>query len=181
MMRASTGLQPPQTIPGRTPSGTPNDQRRVVGAFAGLEHAAQAREGLMSVGFAPEQVAETAAATLATQRPRGNTEWVRVRETALGGAFLGGVAGWLVGISALVLPGIGPIVGAAILAPVLAGVGLGAVAGRLIGAPGEEEATREGSILLTVHAGDDRQAGEARSILERAGATDTWTYRAPGL
>jgi hypothetical protein len=158
---------------------TPKDQRRVVGAFAGPTHAARAREGLKAAGFTPEQIAGTAGTASATQPPSGNTEPGRARETTLGGAFLGGVAGWLVGISALVLPGIGPIAGAAIIAPVLAGAGLGAVVGRLIGAPGEEAATREEDVLLTVHAGGERQAREARSILERAGATDTRVYRAP--
>ena len=158
---------------------TPKDQRRVVGAFAGPTHAARAHEGLKAAGFTPEQIAGTAGTASATQPPSGNTEPGRARETTLGGAFLGGVAGWLVGISALVLPGIGPIVGAGIIAPTLAGAGLGAVAGRCIGGPGEE-ATRAGSALLTVHAGGDRQAGEVRTILERGGATDTWAYRAPG-
>ena len=120
-MRAGNDRQAPRALPGRTTFGTPTDQRRVVGARAGPERAAPAR---------------------------GNTGPGRARETALGGAFVGGVAGWLVGISALVLPGIGPIVGAGIIVPTLAGAGLGAVAGRLIGAPGEEEAARGGSVLL---------------------------------
>ncbi len=158
-MRTGNDLQAPRAIPGRTTFGTPTDQRRVVGTRGGPERAAQAREGLAAAGFTPEQGAPVAVAAPATQPPRGNTEPGRARETALGGAFVGGVAGWLVGISALVLPGIGPIVGAGIIVPTLAGAGLGAVAGRLIGAPGEEAAAREGSVLLP--------------------APDTRPYRAP--
>ncbi len=150
----------------------------VVGVFHDRDDAQDAINALRDAGFAPDDISVLArdrdqAGALAEET--GTEAGTGAATGALTGGLLGGVAGWLVGISALVLPGIGPIAGAAIIAPVLAG----AVVGRFIGGPGEEAATREEDVLLTVHAGGERQAREARSILERAGATDTRVYRAP--
>jgi len=50
------------------------------------------------------------------------------------GTALGGVAGLLLGLGALAIPGLGPLVAAGPLAAALAGAGAGAVAGGLMGA-----------------------------------------------
>src|SRR4051794_17497358 len=102
---------------------------------------------------------------------------------------LGGLAGFLVGISALVIPGIGPIVGTGILVSTLAGAGIGAVAGGLVGAlvgqgvpeedaRGYEAHVKGGRILLNVQTTDGRRAQQAREIFDRNGGEDVRGYGA---
>jgi len=123
------------------------------------------------------------------QQMSDNTEMVA--NSAAGGAVtgsvLGGIAGFLVGISALVIPGIGPIVGAGIIGSTLAGAGIGAATGGLIGALTEEgvdEAdareyeghVKSGSILLTVHAASDDQEQAARDIFNGVSGDSVRSY-----
>ncbi len=102
---------------------------------------------------------------------------------ATGGALLGGGLGWLVGIGALAIPGIGPFVAAGPIVSALAGAGLGGafggVAGALVGmgipeyeAKRYEDYVKDGGMLLSVHVDDSRWSKRAREILERAGAQD---------
>jgi uncharacterized protein (TIGR02271 family) len=97
------------------------------------------------------------------------------------GAALGGIAGLVVGLAALPIPGIGPIIAAGPIAAALAGVGVGAAAGGAIGAltnmgvPENEahyfaEGVRRGGTLVTVNAPDDEMAEEAAEIMRRHGA-----------
>jgi Protein of unknown function (DUF3341) len=99
------------------------------------------------------------------------------------GALLGGALGWLAGIGALAIPGLGPFIAAGPIMAALAGAGAGAVTGGIIGAlvglglP-EYEAKRyegrikEGGILLSVHCDSSDWAKRAKLILENTGATD---------
>lgn len=78
------------------------------------------------------------------------------------GVLIGSALGWLVGIGALALPGLGPFIAAGPLMASLAGLGVGGVVGGITGAligaglP-ESEAKRyegrltKGSILVSVH------------------------------
>ena len=50
------------------------------------------------------------------------------------GAVAGGVLGWLVGIGALAIPGLGPFLAADPIVAALAGVGAGGMVGGLLGA-----------------------------------------------
>jgi len=99
------------------------------------------------------------------------------------GAVIGGTLGWLAGIGALAIPGLGPFIAAGPIVAALAGVGaggaLGAVTGALIGlGMPEYEAKRyqglvkEGGILLSVHADDSKWVAKAKGILEATGATE---------
>ena len=97
------------------------------------------------------------------------------------GAVLGGTLGWLTGIGALAIPGLGPFVAAGPIMAALAGVGVGGALGGLTGAlvglgiP-EYEAKRyegrikSGGILLSVHCDDSEWVKRAKKILERTGA-----------
>jgi uncharacterized membrane protein len=102
---------------------------------------------------------------------------------------LGGVAGWLLGISALAIPVVGEVVGLGILWATLAGAGVGVAAGGLGGAlvghgldtrhaHEYEEHVRQGRSLVTFHAYDAAQAGEAKAIFERFGGIDVRSYSA---
>jgi hypothetical protein len=99
------------------------------------------------------------------------------------GAVLGGAVGWLAGIGALAIPGVGPFIAAGPIMAALAGAGVGGAVGGLTGAlvgmgiP-EYEAKRyegrvnKGGILLSVHSDDSDWTKKAKAILERTGAED---------
>jgi uncharacterized membrane protein len=96
---------------------------------------------------------------------------------------VGGALGWLAGIGALAIPGVGPFIAAGPIMAALAGVGVGGAVGGLTGAligmgiP-EFEAKRyegrikEGGILLSVHCDDSDWTKRAKEILENTGAQD---------
>ncbi len=102
------------------------------------------------------------------------------------GAVLGGALGWLAGIGALAIPGLGPLIAAGPILGILAGVATGGVTGGVAGAlvglgiP-EYEAQlyegklRAGNILIAVHTDDSEEAARARQIFtdEHAEAIST--------
>lgn len=99
------------------------------------------------------------------------------------GAAVGGVLGWLVGIGAIAIPGIGPLLAAGPVVAALAGAGAagatGGLVGGLIGAGiPEVEAKRfagrirEGGYLISVHCDDRNWAKRAEEILEATGGRD---------
>lgn len=99
------------------------------------------------------------------------------------GAILGGAFGWLVGIGALAVPGLGPFIAAGPLVAALAGIGVGGAVGGFTGAligvgiP-EYEAKRyegrlqKGGILLSVHCDTSEEIKEAKDLMVRTGAED---------
>ncbi len=100
---------------------------------------------------------------------------------ATSGAVIGGGLGWLAGIGALAIPGVGPLIAAGPIVAALAGAGAGGVVGGITGAlvgmgiP-EFEAKRyegrvkEGGLLLSVHCDDSKWVKKAKEILEETGA-----------
>src|SRR6266481_709400 len=99
------------------------------------------------------------------------------------GAVLGGGLGWLAGIGALAIPGLGPFIAAGPIMAALTGAGVGGAVGGLTGAligmgiP-EYEAKRyegrvkDGGILLSVHSDSSEETKRAKEILETTGAQD---------
>ena len=99
------------------------------------------------------------------------------------GAVVGGALGWLAGIGALAIPGLGPFIAAGPIMAALAGAGVGGTVGGIVGAlvgmgiP-EYEAKRyegrikSGGILLSVHCDNSEWTKKAKEILERTGAQD---------
>jgi CBS domain-containing protein len=99
------------------------------------------------------------------------------------GAVIGGTLGWLVGIGAIAIPGIGPFIAAGPIVAALAGVGaggvLGGLAGSLVGmgipeyeAKRYEGRLRSGGLLFSVHCDDNEWKNRAIDILKRTGADD---------
>jgi len=116
----------------------------------------------------------------ATKAPEGAVTGA----TTLG--ILGGIGGFLIGIGALAIPGVGPFIAAGPIMAALGGVAIGAtvggVAGGLIGmgVPEYEAKTydanvKAGKTLIAVHCLDSSQATQVRDILTKAGATDIST------
>jgi len=108
------------------------------------------------------------------------------------GGVLGGAIGWLAGIGALAIPGLGPFIAAGPIMAALGGAAVGAavggVTGALVGmgipeyeAKLYEDKVREGNILISVHTENGDERRRAREIFERAGAqhvSDTSEARA---
>jgi hypothetical protein len=99
------------------------------------------------------------------------------------GAILGGALGWLAGIGALAIPGLGPFVVAGPIMSALAGMGVGGTVGGITGAligmgipeyvaKRYEGRVKEGGILLSVHSDNWEWTKRAKEILERTGAQD---------
>lgn len=102
------------------------------------------------------------------------------------GAVIGGTLGWLTGIGALAIPGVGPFIAAGPIVAALAGVGaggvIGGIAGALVGmgipeyeAKRYEGRVKEGGILLSVHCDNADWKKRAMEILRQTGAGDIGT------
>jgi hypothetical protein len=96
---------------------------------------------------------------------------------------VGGVLGWLIGVGALAIPGIGPFIAAGPIVAALAGIGAAGTAGGLIGAligvgipeyeaKRYEGRLRKGHLLLSVHCDDAKWAKKATDLLKQAGGED---------
>lgn len=112
-----------------------------------------------------------------TKAPEGSTAGAGT------GAVIGGALGWLTGIGALAIPGVGPFIAAGPIVAALAGIGagsvIGGVAGALIGmgipeyeAKRYEGRIKEGGILLSVHCDNSDWKKKALEILKQSGAED---------
>src|SRR5438045_4505586 len=107
-----------------------------------------------------------------TKAPEGTTTGV------VSGGVIGGTLGWLAGIGALAIPGLGPFIAAGPIMGLLGGMGAGGAIGGITGAlvgmgiP-EYEAKRfegrmkEGGVLLSVHCDNDDWVTRAKNFLER--------------
>lgn len=112
-----------------------------------------------------------------TKAPEGTVAGVST------GGVLGGAFGLLVGLGALAIPGVGPLIAAgpllAALSGAAAGAAVGGVAGGLIGlgipeleAKRFENRIAEGNFLISIHAIDGDEVDRAKEILKNANAED---------
>lgn len=108
-------------------------------------------------------------------------------EGAVTGAVAGGVAigalGWIAGIGALAIPGVGPFIAAGPIMAALSGAAIGAavggIAGGLIGlgipeleAKRYEGKIKQGNILISVHTENSGEIARAKAIFTGAAAQD---------
>jgi hypothetical protein len=102
------------------------------------------------------------------------------------GGVIGGALGWIAGIGALAIPGVGPFIAAGPIMAALSGVAVGAavggIAGGLIGlgipeieAKRYEGKVKAGNLLISVHTEDSAEITRAKDIFTRAGAQDICT------
>jgi uncharacterized membrane protein len=152
----------------------------VIALYDDLEQAQAAVQELLANAFTGDDISvvmSDAARDYASQHGEPPQMLNEVAKGAGGGAILGGMTGLLVGLAALMVPGIGPALAAGPIAAALLGSGLGAAAGGIVGVLADlglqqehsriyAEAVRRGGILLGVRALGER--GElARTILDR--------------
>ncbi|WP_119458923.1 YsnF/AvaK domain-containing protein [Rhodospirillaceae bacterium SYSU D60014] len=137
-------------------------------------------------GIYSDEAGTAAVGTPTAAAPTAATDDTSGTATGAGiGAAVGGIGGLLVGLGALAIPGIGPVVAAGPLAATLVGAGTGALAGGLIGAltdagvPEEEagyyaEGVRRGGTLVAVRA-DEADVDRAAALMERHDPVDIET------
>ncbi len=98
-----------------TPRSTATARSTVVGVFHEREDAREAIEALKDDGFNPDAISILSPDKRATQdiaEDTGTHAGAGAATGALAGGILGGLGGWLLGIGALAIPGIGPFIAA---------------------------------------------------------------------
>ena len=167
---------------------TATSRTTVVGVFHDREHARDAIEALKNDGFDPDTISILSPDKQATQdiaEETGTHAGSGAATGAIAGGILGGLGGWLLGIGALAIPGIGPFIAAGAFASAIGGAalgaGVGAIAGALVGMGVPEEhaeyyegEAKAGKTLVTVRAPE--RYDEAQRILR--GAVPTTSNRA---
>lgn len=180
-----------------TPHRDRGHYRRAVGVFPHHRDAEAAIQELNHSGFPMSQVSLVGRDTKNNAHIGDVTDRTKTDEGAKGGAAagaaLGGLGGLLVGLGALAIPGIGPVIAGGALATALAtaaaGGAIGAAAGGLTGAlvglgiPDDRaryynDRVNRGDYLVMVDGTDDEIA-RAEAILRRRGIQDWDVFDAP--
>ena len=158
----------------------------VYGIYGSRQDAEMAIDSMRSAGFRAADISVLFPENEGT-KDLGHEKHTKAPEKAATGAVVAGGAGaalgWLVGIGALAIPGIGPFVAAGPIMAALAGLGAGSVVGGLTGAligagipeyeaKRYEGRIRSGGILLSVHCEDDLLVSRAKQMLKHTGAED---------
>lgn len=153
-----------------------------IGLFDNTDNANNALDELREEGFSADTVSVVARENIITEINTDNATTEDVSEGAGAGALVGGLLGLLAGVSAITIPGIGPVLSAGALATALGstavGAGLGGLVGALVdlGIPDSEaeayaEGVKRGDILLTVQ-GEEDETKKAEEIFARNNALD---------
>lgn len=158
----------------------------VYGIYSTRQDAEVAIDSMRASGFTAQDISVLFPDNEGT-KDIGHEKHTKAPEKATAGAAIAGIAGgtigWLVGIGALAIPGVGPIVAAGPIMAALAGLGAGSVVGGLAGAligmgipeyeaKRYEGRIRSGGILLSVHCDNDLMVSRAKEMLRHTGAED---------
>ena len=175
-------------LPGRAPARmaaevTVMQPKMVVGVFDDHADAVGALQELKDAGFDPDQVS---VAMLQTPRPEveeRHTHHVDETTGILAGGALGGLAGWLIGATAVAVPGLGALLAAGALVGAVGGAGIGAAAGGLIGHLIDQGLSQDEAELLSRARPARRHAHDRprRSQPRRRGPHDHASTRRPRL
>lgn len=153
--------------------------RPIVGVFADHMAAERAIADLRDAGFDTNRMGLLMKNREEAKQVSNDTGVHTVEGAVTGGVIGGAIGALLAATGTFIIPGIGPFISGGILATAIAGGAVGVIAGGLVGLgiPHEEaqyyeNRVRTGSVLVTV----DTQGREieAREILLRNGAEDTW-------
>jgi hypothetical protein len=160
--------------------------KTVVGTYDGIQVAYAVANDLIAAGFSRNDIS-----VVAHDPNNEYSAYVDDRYVDTGddvgkgagiGAAIGGLGGLLVGLGALAIPGVGPVIAAGPLLAALTGAGVGAVTGGIVGAlvdlgvPDEEarlysEGLRRGHVLVIAQV-PDASANEVTRMMERPGLVD---------
>jgi len=172
--------------------------KTVVGTYDNIQTAYAVANDLVSAGFSRNDISVVANDPNKEYSAYVDDRYVDTTDdVAKGagiGAAIGGLGGLLVGLGALAIPGVGPVIAAGPLLAALTGAGVGAVTGGIVGAlvdlgiPDEEahiysEGLRRGHVLVIAQV-PDASADAVTRIMERPGLVDIHrqadTWRASG-
>ncbi len=153
----------------------------IVGVFPNRVTAEDAIVALKQAGFDPTHIGFMTRNTSAAQRMEADEMGTDLGTGAATGGILGGALGAILAATGtFVIPGVGPFLAAGILVSAIIGGAAGAIVGGLVGLgiPHEEaeyynRRVQAGATLVTVNA--PGRENEARTILLRHGAEDTWS------
>ncbi len=158
----------------------------VFGIYPSYANVESGVDGLKAAGFSNRDISVLFSESSGT-RDFAHEKGTKAPEGATAGAgtgvVLGGALGWLLGVGALAIPGLGPFIAAGPIMAALAGAGVGGtvlgVAGALVGmgipeyeAKRYEGRVKDGGILLSVHSNTSDATKRAKLILEATGAQD---------
>lgn len=142
--------------------------------------AANFSNGDISALFSDRDSAHDFAHEKHTKAPEGTVAGVGT------GGVIGGTLGWIAGIGALAIPGVGPFIAAGPIIAALSGAAIGATVGGITGgligmgipeleAKRYEGKLKEGNILISVHTESSDEIARAKEIFNQAGAEDICT------
>jgi len=156
----------------------------VFGIYPSYANVESGVDGLKAAGFSNRDISALFPAGDGT-RDFAHEKGTKAPEGASAGAgtgvILGGVMGWLLGVGAIAIPGLGLFIAAGPIMAALAGAGaagvVGGIAGALVGmgipeyeAKRYEGRVKDGGILLSVHSTSSDETKRAKLILEATGA-----------
>lgn len=178
--------------------------RLVVGLFVGPYNAAQALTALREAGVGADQVSVVAKNTDMRSEIVEQTEMGEAQDKGadtLMGAVTGSALGGALGLGALVIPGVGPLLAAGALATTFGGAAIGAIVGGQAGEAEEqgiagaglaatltahgvpepdaiayEGRVHDNAILIAVQTPTEETALAAHQIIDAAGGTEVRIY-----
>jgi len=161
--------------------------RSVFGMYLSSKEAESAVNVFSNAGFTASDISVLRREKFESEEKPATDNNTKAPEAAVvgagSGAAVGGALGWLLGIGALVIPGIGPVLAAGPIVTVLAGIGVGGAIGGFagclvgVGIPEQEakiyEGTlKKGGVLVAAHCESSDDLKRAESIMKRTGAKD---------
>src|ERR1700733_5545152 len=160
--------------------------KAVFGLFATRRQVENAVDELRTQGFRNTDISVLLPENVGTKdfaHEKGTKAPEGMATGATSGAVIGGALGWLAGIGALAIPGVGPLIAAGPIIAALTGVGVGGTVGGITGgligmgipeyeAKRYEGRIKSGNILLSVHSDDSKWTDKAEQVLKGTGAED---------
>jgi hypothetical protein len=151
-----------------------------------IDQASVIVDRLKAAGFANSDISVLMSDTGSTKDFAINNQTKAPEGAATGagaGAVVGGALGWLAGIGALAVPGVGPLIAAGPIMAALSGAAvggaLGGITGTLVGlgipeyeAKKYEGKVKGGGALISVHSDNSAETDRAKEIFNAAGADD---------
>jgi len=156
----------------------------VFGIFESRMQTNDVLQGLTEIGFRETEVSTLVPDTrgiVSLQYDKGTKASEGLAAGVTGGFALGGALGWMIGVGALSIPGVGPVIAAGPILLALAGAGaggaIGGIGGALVGLGIPEEDAmqyerflKEGGMLVSVQVENKYWEEKARTALADAGA-----------